>query len=807
MKRWLPDFLVLFFLAICAALYCHRFYGAGFLLEGDSLFWAYLRLNADLLKHDHNPYIYYYASLFNWSGPFNPLVAVITPLVHFFYSSSEAATKAVLICMWTGYASTTLLSWSVYATTRYFGLKKLGASLSAVIVPYTGFSTVAIREFSVMYHISFMMVGPATICVIELHRTLNYRRWVPLLALAVGTSLLGGSNVPMFYYLPLLLLTPLFFPSISLRHRLSLFLSEGIAMGLAFLVAAGSLFPALRSLYDSNRRDVDFVNILHSMPPAHKLMNLLFRDWWTPGRGTYHEQDCFLGIAVVCLAIIGGIALWKERKESAKNTIICRIVFLFLFWGILVMHHTFLPMPLFDWIRKLYNLLSFRNSNRFFLLALLPAAYLAGLGLERLRGIKSLIVLFLGVLLQQWLVQSQLFNRVDLTLPDIKLAATLGLTLGYSTLVVLTLLSVQKVYLKVRLKNFLSCIAVALSFLFFFFSPIQLTGYTIPYLFRPDMLAVAPGERLEWKNILGLTNKYEETFSLAKFYLTEAPPYLQGRDTLKGRIYDPNKNLFLANGHLNFFAPQTGHQFVFPLPENHTTSRHMYELYNLGSEAVMDLAGVCWKVPEVTEETLRVANGRIYPYRTLGPVAQRPGCLPPMFLVSGFLPLRSDSEVLQWMKNSTRDDFSRELAMNCSGIDCSKYQDYVFKNSEIPFQELANRVSPRKLEPGQFDVVASSPQPTFLFLSTLFHPEWKAVVNGKPAPVLRVNHAFMAIPLGSGVSRVQLVFKGTASLLGKFLTVFVSLLLALIWISSFSSEERNLARLFTKVRLPKSAEA
>ena len=48
--------------------------------------------------------------------------------------------------------------------------------------------------------------------------------------------------------------------------------------------------------------------------------------------------------------------------------------------------------------------------------------------------------------------------------------------------------------------------------------------------------------------------------------------------------------------------------------------------------------------------------------------------------------------------------------------------------------------------------------PGVLVLSEVWYPGWKAEVDGRPAPVLRANFAFRAVPVPAGTHRVRLIF-------------------------------------------------
>ncbi|WP_406853700.1 hypothetical protein ABEG18_14155 [Alsobacter sp. KACC 23698] len=59
----------------------------------------------------------------------------------------------------------------------------------------------------------------------------------------------------------------------------------------------------------------------------------------------------------------------------------------------------------------------------------------------------------------------------------------------------------------------------------------------------------------------------------------------------------------------------------------------------------------------------------------------------------------------------------------------------------------------------QVTVSASSPAGGYVVLNDSWHPWWYAEVDGKPAPLLRANVIFRAVPVGPGAHEVRFVFR------------------------------------------------
>ncbi len=80
---------------------------------------------------------------------------------------------------------------------------------------------------------------------------------------------------------------------------------------------------------------------------------------------------------------------------------------------------------------------------------------------------------------------------------------------------------------------------------------------------------------------------------------------------------------------------------------------------------------------------------------------------------------------------------------------------------------------------GRFEWAGSIAAPRLLVVSNNFHPGWRAVVNGAEVPVLRANHAFLAVPLTqAGPVRVTLQFHDPLTAKAHVLTLLGVLLMA-----------------------------
>jgi uncharacterized membrane protein YfhO len=66
-----------------------------------------------------------------------------------------------------------------------------------------------------------------------------------------------------------------------------------------------------------------------------------------------------------------------------------------------------------------------------------------------------------------------------------------------------------------------------------------------------------------------------------------------------------------------------------------------------------------------------------------------------------------------------------------------------------------------------------------LFVSEIWHPSWRATIDGEPAPLLRTNVAFRGVVVPGGRHTVRFRYS-TAEFRAGFLTSLLSLLVALV---------------------------
>ena len=78
-------------------------------------------------------------------------------------------------------------------------------------------------------------------------------------------------------------------------------------------------------------------------------------------------------------------------------------------------------------------------------------------------------------------------------------------------------------------------------------------------------------------------------------------------------------------------------------------------------------------------------------------------------------------------------------------------------------------------DPRRLDIRAEGPG--LLVVSEGWDRGWSAAVDDMPAPIVRVNHAEMAVALGPGIHRVVLTYRTPGLALGAILAALTALVL------------------------------
>ncbi len=95
-------------------------------------------------------------------------------------------------------------------------------------------------------------------------------------------------------------------------------------------------------------------------------------------------------------------------------------------------------------------------------------------------------------------------------------------------------------------------------------------------------------------------------------------------------------------------------------------------------------------------------------------------------------------------------------------------------------EPAVSRAEVAEWEPGRMRIALTGqdPKPTYLVVSESWYPDWHASVDGKDAPLLRIDHALLGVVLPPGAREVRLWFESASYARGRVVTVLAVLLTA-----------------------------
>lgn len=83
---------------------------------------------------------------------------------------------------------------------------------------------------------------------------------------------------------------------------------------------------------------------------------------------------------------------------------------------------------------------------------------------------------------------------------------------------------------------------------------------------------------------------------------------------------------------------------------------------------------------------------------------------------------------------------------------------------------------------GQIELEVNATAPAIVVIAQTHHPNWRAFVNDKETPIHMANHAFQAVDVPPGTSRLKLEYQDPAFRKGLILSLLGSLIVLITWI-------------------------
>ena len=162
-----------------------------------------------------------------------------------------------------------------------------------------------------------------------------------------------------------------------------------------------------------------------------------------------------------------------------------------------------------------------------------------------------------------------------------------------------------------------------------------------------------------------------------------------------------------------------------------------------------------------------------FPFRRVrsGPVNvyENPAVMPRAFATHRVTVLNSDEDVLERMRRS---DYRPSETVYLTAGECARAPAACALGADNASEAT---VTIRDYRPGTVTMSAITGKPAMLVLADTYYPGWKAFVDGKERPVLRVNHTLRGVALEPGGHTVVFVFQPASLVWGAWLSLGASL--------------------------------
>jgi hypothetical protein len=156
-----------------------------------------------------------------------------------------------------------------------------------------------------------------------------------------------------------------------------------------------------------------------------------------------------------------------------------------------------------------------------------------------------------------------------------------------------------------------------------------------------------------------------------------------------------------------------------------------------------------------------------------GPVKiyENPTCMPRAFFAEKLLLVESEKDVLKRMEAPS---FDPGTMVYISKKEMAKLNNAFIPDSATEKKEpFAESVQFSNYQPNCITLKTHTNQARFLVLSDNYYPGWRAYVNGREQPVLRVNYTLRGLLLDKGSSTVTFVFRPQSLVIGAWISGIV----------------------------------
>lgn len=709
-----------------------RFYNNNFIIQGDVLLNLWMHINSALFWNGWDPHFIGYLGWFPVIGKLTPLNMIADFILNIFFHNGVKATLFTLQIL--ALINTFFLGLTFYLLLRFLGRSKFSSVFASIIVMFTGFhSHVVINELDFFYNASFCCVPLVMIFMIKANRasslkSLEFIKNSILAGFFIGLSLLGGTNVPMFMFLPCFLFIGLIDKPLkevfSAKELVKVFCTFLIAGIIALFIGASIIIPSLKYMSLTIRDTVLSNDIYLTKPFSYTLFTLLYKDWWpiwivNEGLKQFHEANSFLGFPVMCFSLIG----FSNTKAKAQTFFLGLILF-----AIMAMHIIYMPNFIINIFDFVYQKLSIRFPYRFAMLFIFAMSYFAAVGFDSLKVINEKLktthkLILYSLLNLLFLIYLLVGIDFFIFMKAVELRGYLLTSLIITAIFVLSLNILA--FNRYKYSKIIKCNFIILLFCFFYFTSNQYPvrqNYEDADIYKAKQTAYYYPDSLN-EQINKLFYRPINTYNK-----------LNNHNTNPIRIY--NKNTFQRE---NVWMSYTSFDSAFESMPDPCVSAYLFKYYNLASNVkespLLDLYNV--KYFQFDEDY----TGKKYKKTPVKNIYENPYTFNRFFMVHNAKYFIDESYLMNALHKASYNELKNNVYLITSAD-----SKFLSNNSSKTF----DKINIIKKTPTKIILDVKSNKAGYLINSETWFPEWNVKVDNHNRQILRADEAFMGVYIPKG---------------------------------------------------------
>jgi hypothetical protein len=594
------------------------------------------------------------------------------------------------------------------------------------------------------------------------------KKWDPFLklSLVIAMILLAGHAQSAWY---ILLITGSWVVYKGLlKKKVNYFLRTSTTFLLAGLTAIGiaaiQLIPTFEFLQQSQRGNslaYEYV-VRYSFWPWHLLTFILPDFFGNPGNGSfwgygnYWEDACYIGLIPLFFVLYAIFrALHKSRLENSRRSTVFFFGMVSVIAGLIALgNNTPLFSFLYHWIPS-FNM--FQAPSRWMILSIFSLSIISALGVDEWLTTENpgkkryyLIMVFSGGVILAGILSKILIPGLPTTMTSSLIR------FGIIGLIAITLLYLLKTFKDQKRNNYLSACILILIGVDLLTVGFILNPFTNSSLYRSS-IQLMQNPISEKRSIISSADEYDLKFQ--RFFRTHDFRAIESWDSLR-LVNLPNINILSGKSYINNFDPMVSgtYQKLVEIFENSNNSTNVQWLRHMNVDKIEQIdiqnpSGI---------EFRPVADSRFYHSYS----CQKPQMIKKTTLKPNEFFERPDPDSPLFINTDDRTVTAETCVLN-SFVKVSESNG---TNNSLLMKIDAEKQS-------------------WLEISLIFYPGWKATLDGKPIELLGVNGIFLGANIPMGVHYLSLEYKPDSYYAGLSVTaIFLVVLIGLILFIFFSNQ-------------------